>query len=497
MIQTPLFLPLHLHFPPHLYFLTRDWPILSHWLQFLPTLLSRISFPDLSLLLAPSCRRQLAETHIRHLSSSPIHSFPLHQHPHQHPHHIFPPTFFACDGSMVTNNTSGKRTTTFAVTTPNSAFVASLHPSAHHTNILHGEIYGLIAASLVSSHVPNAHIFSDHLNSIKLLSTNPSLLTLRNNSARSLYRWLLSLWSSGQKPQLTHVRAHTNASDIPSQLNHIADSLATTSQTFPLLPPSVPVPTFFMDLFMLFSPSHGFVESSITSFVDLSLARSASLSFDTCHQPLPPLPLFDNTPPPPYPYTKTASSYSSTVQLYARSGQLDSRILLSARLKGSYQPWCRFGCPVLEDAHHLFVNCPKFSSLRAGYQKRLLDTIKDSLRHVHILSQDDQSFIFEKVRDLFTDSPVWPSCRTAYYLGILPVFIPSSRVGTRVHARIAHIAHIVCIQLAGRIWGEVRRQGFPSPSSRQNDHSTSQNQPVLLPSHLSRLFPSSSLSSHV
>jgi hypothetical protein len=128
-----------------------------------------------------------------------------------------------------------------------------------------------------------------------------------------------------QKPQLTYVRAHTNASDIPCQLNHIADSLATASQTFPLFPPSAPISNFFMDLFMLFSPSHGFVESSISSFVDFSLARSASLSLDTCHQPLPPLPLFDNTPPPPYPYTKAASSHSAMVQLYARSGQLDSR----------------------------------------------------------------------------------------------------------------------------------------------------------------------------
>ena len=59
----------------------------------------------------------------------------------------------------------------------------------------------------------------------------------------------------GHRPLLSHVHAHTNATDIPSTLNHIADSLATTSQTFPLLPPSAPVPTFFMDLFMLFSPS--------------------------------------------------------------------------------------------------------------------------------------------------------------------------------------------------------------------------------------------------
>ena len=334
MTQTPLFLPSQLHFPPHLYFLTRDWPILSHWLQYLPTLLSQVSFPDLSLLLPPSSRQKIAENHIRHLTSSPFHSFPLDH------HHITDPPhdFFACDGSMVTNAVSRRRTITFAVASPQSAFAASLHPSAHQTNILHGEVYGLVASSILSSHIPHAHLFSDHLNSVRLLSTNLSLLSLRNNSARSLYRWLLSLWSSGPQPQLNHVRTHTNATDIPSRLNNIADSLATASQSFPLLPSSAPVPTSFMDLFMLFSPSHGCVESSITSFIDSSLARFLTLSLNTCQQPLPPLPLFNTTPPPSYPYTKAPSSYSAMVQLYARSGQLDTRLSLSTRLKGAYQP---------------------------------------------------------------------------------------------------------------------------------------------------------------
>ena len=73
----------------------------------------------------------------------------------------------------------------------------------------------------------------------------------------------------------------------------------------------------FSWIFSCYFLLHSFIESSITSFVDFSLARSVSLSLDTCHQPLPPLPLFDTIPPPSYPYTKAASSYSATVQLYA------------------------------------------------------------------------------------------------------------------------------------------------------------------------------------
>jgi hypothetical protein len=281
--------------------------------------------------------------------------------------------------------------------------------------------------------------------------------------------------------QLTHVRAHTSAADTPSKLNQIADSFATASQTSPLLPPSVPIPTFFMDHFMLFSFQLGFIESSISSFVDLSLAHLTSQSLDTCHQPLPPLPLFDITHPPPYPYIKAPSAYSAVVQLYAWSGQLDTRLSLSTRLKGTY-----LGCPVLEDAHHFFVHCPKISSLRTTYLKRLLDTIRDSLR-LRTLSHEDRTFIFDQVHNLFFDSCLWPSNRTAYYLGILPSLVPSSRIGSRMHTRVAHLAHIVCLQLAVRIWGEARCQNFPPNRQR-----VPTDKAVLLPPRLARLFPSSS-----
>ena len=191
------------------------------------------------------------------------------------------------------------------------------------------------------------------------MSSSPSLLSLHNNYARSLYQWLLNIWFSRHKPHLSHVRAHTGNTDIASTLNHTADHLATASQQFSLPPPSVPVPTLFIDNFLL----SGFIESSISSFVDYSLASSASQLLNTCHEPLPPLSLFDMNPPP-CPYINAPSSYSAVIQLYARSGQLDTRLSLSNRLKDHHQPWFVFGCPCLEDAHHLFVQCLRFSSLR-------------------------------------------------------------------------------------------------------------------------------------
>src|SRR5882762_5841250 len=73
-----------------------------------------------------------------------------------------------------------------------NAFTASLPPS-RTMGILHGEAYALLAASILARlHPQQITIFSDHLNSICLLSSHPSLISLKNNPARSLYRWILN-----------------------------------------------------------------------------------------------------------------------------------------------------------------------------------------------------------------------------------------------------------------------------------------------------------------
>jgi hypothetical protein len=63
-------------------------------------------------------------------------------------------------------------------------------------------------------------------------------------------------------------------------------------------------------------------------------------------------------------YTKSPSSSSAVIQLYARSGQLDTALHLSSRLKEGLQHWCRFGCQQIEDRHHILLQCPKFISLQ-------------------------------------------------------------------------------------------------------------------------------------
>ena len=102
-------------------------------------------------------------------------------------------------------------------------FTASL-PNNRTTGILHGEAYPIAAASILARLSPQSiTIYSDHLNSIRLLTSHPSALSLKNNPALSLYRWILNIWDSMPRPPLlSHVRAHTSSLTIPSQLNRHA-----------------------------------------------------------------------------------------------------------------------------------------------------------------------------------------------------------------------------------------------------------------------------------
>lgn len=77
--------------------------------------------------------------------------------------------------------------------------------------------------------------------------------------ARFVYRWMRGIWHSSKfKPAPPHIRVRTNSQTILSQLNHLADHLTTRSNLLSLPTPSLPLPTFFMDDFILYSSAHGY-----------------------------------------------------------------------------------------------------------------------------------------------------------------------------------------------------------------------------------------------
>jgi hypothetical protein len=287
------------------------------------------------------------------------------------------------------------------------------------------------------------------------------------------------------KPILSHVRAHTSSSTIPSQLNRLADYLASKSNSLTLPPPSLPLPTFHMDTYIPFTFTHGYLESSLLSFCDSQLSNLDAINLETMHEPRPSYHCFDDTPPPSYPYTKASSSYSMTVQLYLRSGQLDTSLSRATRLKTDQQPWCRFGCQSFEDPHHIFVLCPRFSSLRQSRAAELQSTFT-TIFQTSSLSPTDPAQILEKIDHLFLDSDIWPARRSQYYLGVLPPFFPPSLSLPQIHIRLAHELHTVSIRLAAQIWAVARRAFYA------NSHPSNYVRPsISLPSPLARILPPS------
>ncbi|KAF8969735.1 hypothetical protein BDZ97DRAFT_1960065, partial [Flammula alnicola] len=147
-------------------------------------------------------------------------------------------------------------------------------------------------------------------------------------------------------------------------------------------------------------------------------------------------------------------------------------------------------CSVLEDPHHIFVDCPRFDIYRPHITSLLTQTVKG----------------------LTLDSEVWPLHRTFFYYGVIPALdqiIPSSSsnqpqntCGARLRARLASEWHYGCIMLAARIWGTVRRVSTPysSTSSASNRHTTISSTttcpiPISLPSNLTFIVPTLSPSS--
>ena len=472
-----LFTSFPLSFPSSQYYLTRDLPLLLHWFSSLPALLHPLSLSHSSLLLSPTYRKTIVEDSIIALATQST-SFP----------HRAPPYTFATDASTLSTAYPLHPSTTFAVLANNNAFTASL-PHNRSIGSLHGEAYAIAAASILARrHSQPITIHTDHLNSIRLLSSLTSLSSLNNNPARSIYRWIFDIWSTmPHKPTLSHVRAHTTSLSVPSQLNRLADHLASTSNSLFLPPPSLPLPTFFMDTFIPFSFTYGFIESNLSSFCDAQISCLDAANLDTFHEPRPSSSCFDNIPPPSYPYLKAPSSYSVTIQLYLRSGQLDTSFSRASRLHDDHQPWCRFGCPVYEDPHHIFLRCPRFSSLRNVRTAELLSNVGRILQPSSITSAD-RTLILERVGDLFQDSDVWPAGRSLYYLGVLPHFFPNTIHNPQIHTRLSHECHTVSIRLAAQIWGSARSASF---SKLHHHHSTTSRSSLTLPTHLARILPPS------
>ncbi|KAF5385930.1 hypothetical protein D9615_002408 [Tricholomella constricta] len=446
------------------YFLHRDWPLFISWFSFLPAIIYYLSHPDRLLLLPRQSRQLLAENVIRTLHRG---------RPAPFDHSASTPNLLASDASLSTRSPTNRPSVTFAVVAQGTILASTLDDFLGSATILRGEAYGIAVAHILSSASPSPHpqiLYTDHLNSVNLINSFPiENFRLASNPARSIYRWTQALSQRAAAlpaPNLRveHIRAHTSSQSVPATLNRLADHVASSYRRFQPPPPPAPVPTFFMDEYTLYSQSDGWIESNISDFVQSRLfrLRSQSLpSFSSIY-----LPLYDHRSPPDYPYTHACSSYSAVVQLYLRADQLDTAARLSSRMRSGQQPYCRFGCPTIEDARHIFVHCPRFAALRSQMDETNASATA-TLLDVSRVPHPCQARTLDLARTLTGDSESWPLGFTMYYYGIIPKLDDiSSDIQTaplttlqveRLRLRISSLWHTACIRLAGRIWGIVKR----------------------------------------
>lgn len=139
----------------------------------------------------------------------------------------------------------------------------------------------------------------------------------------------------------------------------------------------------------------------------------------------------------------------------------------------------------VEDTHHIFVTCPRFSSLRHTRATELNSNLSVILQTSSI-DPTNRHHILGKLNNLFCDSDLWPTRRPLYYYGLLPPFFPPSLEQPRIHPRLAHECHLVSIRLAAQIWATTRRTFY------LKSHPSSYVCPsITLPPLLARILPPS------
>ncbi|KAF5368760.1 hypothetical protein D9615_010404 [Tricholomella constricta] len=493
-----------LAFQPHQQFshtnpcLRRDWVLFDTWLRCLANFLPDLSSPDPLLLLPRPTRQNLSENLlVEHLHRAPTLL-----------NHQAPDTLYASDASMVSVPFTSRHTTSsviFAVVANSSVLTLSLSNFRNSASILAGEAYGIAAAYVLALHQhtsrppsQNITIFTDHLASVKTITSvlHSQPHTLLRKPSRSLYRWAANLHARflqlDTPIDLHHVKAHTASSSVPAQLNRLADHAATSAQKSLIPIPPAPLPTFYMDQFSVFSPYDGWIETDLSRHIQRILAISLS-SINPLLNHYSSL-LYDRRAPPDFPYTRSTSSFSAVVQLYLRAHQLDTASRLSARLRSSEQPYCRFGCTSLEGARHIFVRCPRFAPLRDEANKTIVSATPTLLDAFGVPAQY-QTCTLEHACTISHDSQSWPTGYAMYYYGVLPdidditrdlnhASLPSLKV-ERLRLRIAATWHTALIRLAGRIWGIIKRT---SSTSSPNSPDNRPRKPLItLPRHLSHI----------
>ena len=420
-------------------------------------------------------RKRIAENSIKALALR----FPLKPSTIRDPNHT---ESWASDGSMrpATAGILDEKTITCAITGPKT-MVFQVRGKAR--SILHGELMGMIASATVaeppepSGDKPNSRLYSDHLNTVRFIEDHKAGgntdARLRYMPGRSYYRWLTDLLNRNPSLEIQYTKGHVQSrTSTAAKLNFEADHYASKASLTPTADkiPNAPTPTFYMDEYTFHSDELSWIESNIKQTVTLLMERKIANQLATGHRNRMATWLFDQIPPPSYPYNRAASAFSAAVQLYSRSGQLPTADnMFRKRMRVSNL--CRFGCIAMEDVHHIFTVCPSFDKFRKEALEKVLEETEKMLVKEKV-GDSAENDIKHRAKSLFKDCPrSWPLARSQYYLGHIPPLKTILKPAISDHIRCEKIAHSIhsiwhmsAIRLTSRIWGDLIRRIAPKTS---------------------------------
>ena len=375
---------------------------------------------------------------------------------------------WASDGSMVPASAGimEEKFVTAALTGP-VTMVMKL--GGRNSNILHGEVFGLIMGHILSTPDCDDVLFTDHLNSVRFLQDMRTNINqekaLRYRNGRSYFRWL-SLLSKETGLRVEYTKGHSNEITQDSKLNAEADHFAVAAQkqfhSIPLAPP----PTFTMNDFTYYRELDGWIESNIRIFIDQLLTQKIAMSLSLGHHQRMATWLYQKPNPPSYVYHKATSAYTAAVQLYARSGQLATAEKVEDCQADGNGGRCRLGCHEVEDEHHVFVGCLEFNEWRVQAGKQLRKVVEERLIKMKV-GDGDKAELLSKAEFFYIDDPtIWPLKESRYYLGHVPKLsnlLPKSwsGLGKWQEERMIHAIycewHNAGVRLALRIYEELQQ----------------------------------------
>jgi ribonuclease HI len=355
---------------------------------------------------------------------------------------------WATDGShFAAEGVQPARTGASVVSSLTSNFTIKLNIDA---GILEAELAALIVAVLIARAAPERQhqVFTDHLNTVRLLEGTPRLRDLRATlPSRASQAWLLNLVRNTPNFSLTHVKAHTEQRDEASLLNKKADRVAKEAacrvDSF-----DMPFPTFYLPQYCLRAQGR-WLQGSLTSYVEAALVRAVKLS------PMLKKELnflsFAGLRVPIYPYRKAVSTYSAETQLLLRSHRLPTADRIGAYFDDSRK--CVSCGKSFETERHVFVECNAFIAMRVAAGERLKQrTAAAHLRLVPAASEDEVWLLANFAASL-------PFSQLFYRL----VAPPSALVNTlpvKVRASLEMIWHHELMILTGQIWGTRMRNFY-------------------------------------